>query len=285
MAHEVFDVQLHAYDSVEGFGKASQADYAPHHRTASGFVESPEVQLSGTLAAMRQAGVRMGVVSGSNDAVQRWRQEHPDRFLAGYRPDLSQEDQTGAVEVFAREAGQGKWHTLGELALPYASRPLNDPSLFPYYEVCQRLGLPVAFHCGLDGPNPQKLFSPAFRVELGDPLLLQDVFTAFPDLKVIIMHLGWPFFDHALYMLYAYPTAYVDLGVVNWLLGPSILRRMIVETIETVGADRILFGSDQMAWPQMIPVAVAATAEADYLTEEQKRKILWTNAARLYGVE
>jgi predicted TIM-barrel fold metal-dependent hydrolase len=284
MEHEVFDVQLHAYDSVEVFEKASQADYAPHHRTARGFVQTAEEQLGETLAFMQRAGVRMGVISGSNEAVQQWRQRHPGKFLAGYRPDPSLDDHVSGAQDFAREASEGKWHTLGELALPYASRALNDRSLFPYYEVCQRLNLPVAFHCGLDGPNPQKLFSPAFRVELGDPLLLQDIFMAFPDLKVIIMHMGWPFFDHALYMLYAYPTVYVDLGVVNWLLGPSILRRMIVETIETVGADRILFGSDQMAWPQMIPVAVAATSGADYLTEEQKRAILWANAARLYGI-
>ena len=94
--------------------------------------------------------------------------------------------------------------------------------------------------------------------------MLQDVVARFPKLKVVIMHMGWPYPDHALYMLYAYPNVYLDTAVVNWILGRSVFDRMLREAVETVGSDRILFGSDQTVWPQMITPAVRSVSTAGY---------------------
>lgn len=44
--------------------------------------------------------------------------------------------------------------------------------------------------------------------------------------------------------------------------------------------DRVMWGSDQMVWPGVIEHSIEAIEEADYLTEEQKRAILYDNAAR-----
>lgn len=43
---------------------------------------------------------------------------------------------------------------------------------------------------------------------------------------------------------------------------------------------RIMFGSDQMTWPDAIGTAVEAIEKADFLSAEQKRDILYNNAAR-----
>ena len=45
-------------------------------------------------------------------------------------------------------------------------------------------------------------------------------------------------------------------------------------------SDRIMFGSDGLAWPELIGVAIDAVEEAPFLTETQKRDILYNNAAR-----
>lgn len=44
--------------------------------------------------------------------------------------------------------------------------------------------------------------------------------------------------------------------------------------------DRVMFGSDQIVWPGVIERAVAVIREAPFLSEEQKRDILYNNAAR-----
>ena len=41
-----------------------------------------------------------------------------------------------------------------------------------------------------------------------------------------------------------------------------------------------MFGSDQMTWPGMIERGLEAIESAPFLTEDQKRDILYNNAAR-----
>jgi uncharacterized protein len=281
--YQVFDVHLHAL-KAESFPDASRANFGAHRKTATGQIRDGALLLRNTLEEMNHNHVRQALISGDRVVVRRWAEMHPDRFLASYNPNLSLQDQAAAVALFEKEAQEGLWRAMGELGLAYAGRPLNDPALFPYYEACQRLGLPVFFHTGLDGPEPQQLVAPAFRVDLGDPLLLQDVAIKFPRLRIVIMHMGWPFSDHALYMLYAYPNVYLDTAVVNWILGRQLFDRMLREAVDTVGSDRILFGSDQMVWPQVIGPAVSSIRDAPYLSETDKRNILWDNAARLLGL-
>jgi len=103
----------------------------------------------------------------------------------------------------------------------------------------------------------------------------------FPKLKIVIMHMGWPFYDHALYMLWAYENVYLDTATVNWLLGQELFHRMLREAVGTVGSDRILFGSDQMAWPQMITPAIESVRDAPFLSDQDKRNILGENEKML----
>ena len=63
----------------------------------------------------------------------------------------------------------------------------------------------------------------------------------------------------------------------NWKHGDLTPYMNIV--IEAFGAERLMFGSDQMCWPEAIGLGIEAIESADFLTEEQKRDILYTNAA------
>jgi uncharacterized protein len=54
------------------------------------------------------------------------------------------------------------------------------------------------------------------------------------------------------------------------------LRRLVEAGFE----QRILFGSDQMLWPHTIGLVIETIESAEFLTEQQKRDILYNNAAR-----
>ena len=43
---------------------------------------------------------------------------------------------------------------------------------------------------------------------------------------------------------------------------------------------RLMFGSDQVYWPETIGRAIEAIESADFLTDEQRRDIFYNNAAR-----
>jgi uncharacterized protein len=287
--YPVLDLHVHVMLLDNLIYAAEQSNFGAHRKTTTGIVTDRKVLLSKTIESMDKNNIRKAMVFSDKGMIREWMAAYPDRFLPSFQPggaaDNTRKHQA-AAEQFEKEVDEKKWVAMGELGMAYTGRALNDPAYFPYYEVCERKGLPVFFHTGgPNGPDPQRMFSERFRVELADPLLLQDVVMRFPKLKVVIMHMGWPYSDHALYMLYTYPNVYLETSGVNWLLGPSLFKRILREAVETGGADRILFGSDAPLWPQFMTEAVDSVRNADFLTPADKRKILWDNAAALLKVK
>jgi predicted TIM-barrel fold metal-dependent hydrolase len=50
--------------------------------------------------------------------------------------------------------------------------------------------------------------------------------------------------------------------------------------VEAGFGKRILFGSDQMVWPEALRIAIENVEAAEFLTLSQKRDIFYNNAAR-----
>jgi hypothetical protein len=64
---------------------------------------------------------------------------------------------------------------------------------------------------------------------------------------------------------------------------PLVLDTALVLALRIVEAGfgkRVLFGSDQMVWPETIELAIESIESADFLTPEQKRDIFFNNAVR-----
>jgi hypothetical protein len=94
------------------------------------------------------------------------------------------------------------------------------------------------------------------------------------------MHAGSPLVDEMISMLYTHPQLYVDIAGNDWSLPRKEFHRFLRRLVEAGYGKRILFGSDQMIWPQTIEVAIETIQTADFLTPEQKRDIFCNNAAR-----
>lgn len=86
--------------------------------------------------------------------------------------------------------------------------------------------------------------------------------------------------DDLLAVLYAHPQVYVDVGVIAFLLPQTEFYRYLRAIVEAGFGNRVMFGSDQMVWPGVIERAVVVLDEAPFLSEDQKRDILYNNAAR-----
>ena len=278
---DAIDVHLHAMNP-ENFSVPATSNFGPHRKTYGTNERDADALLRRTIAEMDKNHISKGVISGDEKVVAKWLERYPNRFLAAYNHWCDGKSET--VAKFESEWKAGKWKAIGELGLPYGGHPLNDPACFPLFELAQRYDIPVFFHTGFGGPNPQAGFAPKFRIALSDPLLLEDVAIRFPKLRIVIMHMGWPFYDHALYMLWTYENVYLDTATVNWMVGKELFNRMLREAVETVGSDRILFGSDQMVWPQMITPAIESIRDAPFLSDQDKRNILSENARRLLKI-
>ena len=99
------------------------------------------------------------------------------------------------------------------------------------------------------------------------------------------MHAGWPMLDDLIALLWAHPQVYVDTGVIDFAIPRAEFHRYLQRIVEAGFEKRVMFGSDQMNWPKAIDFAVESITSAPFLSEEQKRDILYNNAARFLRLD
>jgi predicted TIM-barrel fold metal-dependent hydrolase len=86
-------------------------------------------------------------------------------------------------------------------------------------------------------------------------------------------------------MLYSHPQLYVDIAGNNWGLPRKEFHRHLQLLVEAGFVKRIMFGSDAMLWPRTIEIAIESIEKTDFLSAEQKRDILYNNAARFLRLD
>jgi uncharacterized protein len=86
--------------------------------------------------------------------------------------------------------------------------------------------------------------------------------------------------DNLLTLLQANSHVYVDVAGLIWSYPFVEVNRYIQRIVEAGFEDRVMFGTDQMYWPKVMATSISVIQNADYLSPEQKRDILYNNAAR-----
>lgn len=225
------------------------------------------------------------VTSGSLEEVRRWREEapRPERLMPAINFHVH-DGEGGAVyrdpdELRSLHA-QGEFMVFAEVGPQYHGLSPADESLDAYFALAEELDIPVGIHMGEGPVGAPHVGSPQYRARLGRPLLLEEVLVRHPRLRLYVMHFGSPFLDETIALLYSHPQVYVDIAQNNWGFPRKEFHRSLRRLVEAGFGKRILFGSDQMIWPQTIEVAIDSIKSAEFLTEEQKRDIFYNNAAR-----
>lgn len=278
VAEPVIDIHLHSYEHDPRF-----AMQVPNPGTgAPMFVANGSQQASATVEALRAASVVRAIVGGENRATDdRMIALDPDRLRGGFEIDDIPSPEILA-EIRARHA-DGKLTMIGEVEYQYEGIEHDDPRLEPLWALAEELQVPIAVHSGAGPAGIVYMGSPKHRERFGDPTALEDVLVRHPKMKLIIMHAGWPFLDDTIALMHAYPQVYADLGAIDWA-EPAPGFDHYLQTLITYGfGKRILFGSDQMVWPDATARAIARFRDAPYLTADQKRDILFNNAVGLFG--
>lgn len=91
--------------------------------------------------------------------------------------------------------------------------------------------------------------------------------------------------DRMIALMYAHPQVYAEIGILPVAYRDSAFHIYLQALIDAGLEDRILFGSDQTVWPELIRVAIARVWNAPGLSRAQKRKILYDNAARFLRID
>jgi predicted TIM-barrel fold metal-dependent hydrolase len=235
--------------------------------------------MHGTIAALRKHDVRLAMTEGSPERVAQWRALAPDLILPGVgfakpRGDLP-------VAEMRRLHAAGQLAVFGEVYIQYRGHRPDDPRYADYFALAEELDIPVGIHLG-EGPPGTARFPGYgdYQVALGSPLLLEPVLRKYPKLRIYVMHYGSPLVDEMIAMLFAYPNLYVDISCNNWSFPRPQFHDALKRMVDAGMGKRILFGSDQMYWPDAVGEAIRAVDEAPFLDAAQKRDILYDNAAR-----
>jgi predicted TIM-barrel fold metal-dependent hydrolase len=86
-------------------------------------------------------------------------------------------------------------------------------------------------------------------------------------------------------LLYAHPQVYLDTGVIVYTQPRPTFYRYLQSLVDAGFGERIMFGSDQMVWPETIERSIQVIKDAPFLNEAQKRNILYNNAARFLRLD
>lgn len=235
-----------------------------------------EAVMEETIEVLKKRNI-IGVLSGPPERVLRWSQAAPHRFIPSVEFRIGRD--TISPDSMRTLFERGNFAVLGEISNQYAGIAPDDERMEPYWTLAEELDIPIAIHMG-EGPPGAAQLTPSYRARLTSPYLLEDVLSQHPRLRVSVMHYGSPMIDEMIAMLGAYPQLYVDIGGIQWFYPRAYFYEQLRQFIDAGFGKRVMFGSDQMNWPEVIEPAIAIVEEAPFLTEEQKRDILYNNAAR-----
>lgn len=231
-----------------------------------------------TLEMMERYNIVKAFLSGVDlNIVQEWVKTAPDRFIASPfifevgRPD---------VEALKREYTAGHLSGMGEIATQLNGMAPNDPALEPYFALAAELDIPVLIHTAGIGP-----YLPRFRSAAGNPLLLEEVLIRHPKLRLFVENAGFPYRGEMIAMMYQYPQLYADVSTATWVIPRTAFYDYLEALVKAGLGKRLMYGSDQMRWPDKIGEGIEAIEQAPFLTEEQKRDILYHNAVRFLRLE
>lgn len=91
---------------------------------------------------------------------------------------------------------------------------------------------------------------------------LEPMLKRHPKLRVWLMHAGWPYLQETKAILYLYPQVHADVAVINRIIPRREFHQYLQALTTAVFGDRLMFGSDQMVWPESITLAVGGVDSA-----------------------
>lgn len=298
----VIDVHVHAMDAdfpglapmcpntskflaSDPKGKEEQFGWVKEPCTPALYPAAKGEYMKDVLAEMDRLNVT-AVVFGDPKSVAKWKDAAPARVIPGTAFEVGfPANQRVSLDELRKDFTTGGFKVMGEIGLQYEGLSPSDPSVDQYFALAEELDVPVAIHMGTGGSGRANITTPKFRGSMGNPLLLEELLAKHPKLRVQVMHAGYPMIEEMLTLLQANSHVYVDVAGLIWSYPIKEVNRYIERLVEGGFEDRVMFGTDQLIWPKLMAYSISIIQNADYLTTEQKRDILYNNAARFLRLD
>ena len=185
--------------------------------------------ISVTLHEMDKYGIEVGLI-GVSDATSRLAlKRHPDRFApSGNIPDPN--DVTGSVRALRQEYEEFGIKATG--VFPAGTFPqvaIDDPKMYPIYQTCVDLDIPIFCTAGVPGPRLKYAPQEVSKIDV--------VMYDFPDLVFVTRHGCEPWEKLAWKLMLKWPNLYYSTSA----FAPKHYPQEIINYANTRGADKIIY--------------------------------------------
>jgi predicted TIM-barrel fold metal-dependent hydrolase len=117
----------------------------------------------------------------------------------------------------------------------YNGVPLSDSRLDPIFAFCQAEDVPITMHMGTT-------YTRLYKADLGRPIHVEDVALRYPDLKLVMAHMGHPWFEECVAVVRKQPNVYAEISALYYRRWQFYNVMMTIQEYQT--GDKIFFGSD-----------------------------------------
>lgn len=166
-----------------------------------------------------------------NELIAEYVAQHPEKLVGWASVDPNEPDCVEQLEHCVTKLGL-RGLKLGPV---YQHFDPQDRRHWPLFKKAQEYNLPIMWHQGTTFPSQAKL-------RWGLPLQLEDVAMAFPDLRMIIAHLGHPWEEDLVALIRKCPNVYTDISAVHYR--PWRYWQAMATAMEYGVTHKILLGSD-----------------------------------------
>ncbi len=281
----IVDCHTHVWESAEQLGKGSGLWEG---RCRGRHANPPRAGTSEHLSASKPVDKTFVLAIKShylkadvpNDFVGAYVRKHSDRLIGFAALDPSRPREAISELHRACEQLGMKGVTVWPAAQDF--HPSSTSAMRVYAEAA-RLRVPIIFHQDVQT-------APSSKLEFARPYLLDEVAREFPELKIVVTQLGYPWIDETLVLLAKHSNVFAEIS--GLLQHPWQAYAALVSAYQTGVMDALLFGSN---FPFALPASCIETlysinqfahgTNLPNIPREQLRQIVERNAMEMLGID
>jgi uncharacterized protein len=211
---------------LEAFGRTNAAFGIDLHVTPDRHWRAMEGVDKAIVFGINSLSLKM---STPNDAIAAYARSHPEKIIGFMSIDPHQRD---AIDELDRA------HKLGlrgiKMSPVYQDYHPCDDKARKIHARAEKLGLPILTHAAFHS-------IPTTRMEWANPLAYDGVAREFPNLKIILAHIGLPWYLDTMVMVRKHKNVFADIS-------PGLHRNWLYQALaafqEFGVIDKLLFGTD-----------------------------------------
>lgn len=155
----------------------------------------------------------------------------------------------------------------------------NDRRVYPFYQKCQDLDVPVLFHTGFPPERDIDRYIPSM------PHYLDELANDFPGLQIVMCHTGGNWYQDGVMIAQRNPNIVVDISSIPQMAQRMVCplvddRQLVRRIVELIGADRVMYGTDNFDEETNF-----SYMETIGISHADLRKVMGENAKRIFRLD